>query len=926
MRRKYGLVGLAQILAWLLVFLAFGVNASATNPAVALYYGDNPPWDVLQAFDIVVVDPGHVPRPSAVALAHTTLAAYVAVGEVQPSRAYADSIPKHWLRGENKDWGSRLIDQSQAEWPAFFTDKILQPLWDAGYRSFFFDTLDSYQLFAKTPAERALQEAGLVSVIQTVKQRYPQAKIIFNRGFEILERTHTLVDMVAAESLFQAYDAGKASYTTVSATDRQWLLAQLRKAADEFGLPVLAIDYVPPAQRDLARTTAQRISDLGFIPWVATPDLASVGISNLEVMPRKVLVVHATAADEFAQRSLDPIRLLSMPLAYLGYTPEFVDPQHLPAATLAGRYAGIVVWLTGAIPPADRKTLQQWLGRQVQAAVPLALINPPGALLEGALATGLGLTPLFLQDTSTPIKIVQQTRQMGFERVPYPSSEDFFSLGASNATPWLTLQRGSQEQVAAALTPWGGFVLDPYAVASLPGDAGSRWVINPYEFLTGALRLPDIPIPDTTTESGRRLFMVHMDGDGFVSRSELPGNPLSGALVRDNVVRKYPVPMTISVIEAELSPTGLFPGLSATAEKIAQDIFRAPHVAIASHSYSHPFYWRNATNNDGTEGYNLRIPGYRFDLQREVVGSVRYIEERLAPPGKKVEVFFWTGNCVPGSDALAMVGKAGLLNFNGGDTVATRSSPTLTQVEGLGIQRPGGYQVFAPNQNENVYTNNWQGPFYGFDRVIETFEYTDRPRRLKPIDIYFHTYLLSKRAGMRSLDKIFAYAMAQETTPVYVAEYARKVLDFQSLAIARTATGWRVRGATDLRTLRLPEPMGVPDMRASTGVAGYRSASDGSYVHLAQDSADLVLERGVPAPMPLLVSANARIESYAPLPAGARWNLQGHVPLKFTLAHADTCRVTAGDRDLPPVRREGVLTHYELTAHAARPLEAICRY
>ncbi len=915
-----------QILTCLLALLACTAHAGVANPAVALYYGDKPPWDLLQAFDTVVVDPDHVPKPTAVAPAHTTLAAYVAVGEVQPSRPYADSIPKQWLRGDNKDWGSRLIDQSQEGWPAFFTDKIIQPLWQAGYRSFFFDTLDSYQLFAKTSDERAQQEAGLVAAIQTVKRRYPQAKIIFNRGFEILDRTHSLVDMVAAESLFQGYDANKASYTTVSDADRQWLLGQLRKAKEEYGLPVLAIDYVPAAQRELARTTAKRISDLGFTPWVASPDLSSLGVGSIEVMPRKVLVVHATPSDEFAQRSLDPVRLLSMPLAYLGYAPDFVDPQHLPASILAGRYAGIVVWLTGATAPTERTALQQWLGLQLQAAIPVALVNPPGALLEGPLATSMGLSPLFSQDTATPVTIAQQTQPMGFERAPYPSVEDFFSLGANHATPWLTVKRGSQEQIAAALMPWGGYVLDPYAVASLPGDAGSRWVINPYEFLKQALRLPDMPIADTTTESGRRLFMVHMDGDGFVSRSELPGNPLAGELVRDLVVRKYPVPMTISVIEAELSPTGLFPGLSPTAEKIAQDIFRTPHVAIASHSYSHPFYWRIAANSDTADGYNLRIPGYRFDLKREVEGSVRYIEERLAPPGKKVDVFFWTGNCVPGNDALAMVGKAGLLNFNGGDTVATRSSPTLTQVEGLGFPRPSGYQVFAPNQNENVYTNNWQGPFYGFDRVIETFEFTEKPRRLKPIDIYFHTYLLTKRAGVHSLEKVFAYALAQETMPVYVSEYARKVLDFQSLAVARTAAGWRIRGATDLRTLRLPQTMGVPDMQASSGIAGYRSTAGDSYIHLGQDSAELVLKKDTSAPTMLLVSANARIDSFEPLPKGARWNLKGHVPLQFTLANADNCRVRVGERDLTPVRREGALTHYELPAHAARPLEAICRY
>ena len=41
-----------------------------------------------------------------------------------------------------------------------------------------------------------------------------------------------------------------------------------------------------------------------------------------------------------------------------------------------------------------------------------------------------------------------------------------------------------------------------------------------------ALRLPDMPVPDVTTESGRRMLLVHMDGDGFVSARSLPLGPI----------------------------------------------------------------------------------------------------------------------------------------------------------------------------------------------------------------------------------------------------------------------------------------------------------------------------------------------------------------------------------------------------------------
>jgi hypothetical protein len=404
----------------------------------------------------------------------------------------------------------------------------------------------------------------------------------------------------------------------------------------------------------------------------------------------------------------------------------------------------------------------------------------------------------------------------------------------------------------------------------------------------------------------------------------LPNNPLAGEVVRDRVVSKYTLPMTMSVIEAELSPNGLYPSLSSYAENVARDIFLSPNVAIASHSYSHPFYWSKAGVADPNGGYNLRIPGYQFDLDREIGGSIQYINGRLAPLDKAVSMFFWTGDCVPGQDALAKTGAANVLNFNGGDTKATRSAPTLTQVEGLGIQRSTGFQVFAPNQNENVYTNNWLGPFYGYERVIETFEFTESPRRLKPMDIYFHTYITTKAAGMKSLDKVFAYAMDQETTPVYVADYARKVLDFQTMAIARTATGWRVRGGKDLRTVRMPASMGLPVIQKSEEVAGFTTYQGEVYTHLSDDAAELVLTT-TQTSSAHLVSVNGRIEKFEHLPNGGRWNLNAYVPLKFTLANAGACQVKVAGRLLKANRRVGELSFFEIPDHVARPLEAICR-
>lgn len=904
-------------------------SAGAPLASAAFFYGAQPPWDELKAFDLVVVEPEYLPAGPLPALGRTRLAAYVSLGEVQPSAPYAKRLPAAWLRGENTDWGSQLIDQTHPEWPAFFAEQVIDPLWQRGLRTFFVDTLDAYHRYARTPQERAEQEAGMVAVIRELARRYPSIRLIYNRGFEILPQTHAWVDAVAAESVFQRYEAADKRYGVVPEDDRAWLLARLQEVRNNYRLPVIAIDYVPAADRALARETARRIQDLGFIPWVATPELDTLGVGSIEVMPRRVLVVHSPVASEYEQREIGPVLFGSMPLQHLGYVPDFVDARHLPDLRLAGRYAGIVVWLETTPDSIEREQLLAWLSRQVADAVPLVLLNQVEFLLGTPLSRTLKLNWDNALRTAAPIQIEQQHGMLGFETKPRPSVDGFFPLAPESGTPLLTLRRGDLRQVAAAITPWGGYAMYPYVTVTLPGtDVGNRWVINPFEFFQQGLQLPAIPVPDVTTESGRRLLLVHMDGDGFVSRSELPGNQLAGEVLRDRVINRYRIPMTISVIEAEISPQGLHPELSPLAEKTAREIFRAPHVAMATHSYSHPFNWgRLAAGKKapaGEEAYNLNLPGYTFSLEREIKGSVNYIETRLAPPDKKVAMFLWTGDCIPGSDAVGMAYGIGLLNMNGGDTTATRAHPTLTQVEGIGLARGPHYQVFAPNQNENVYTNEWLGPYYGFERVIETFEFTELPRRLKPINIYFHTYLLTKRAGMLSFDRIMAYALRQEITPVHAADYARKVLDFQNFVVARSPAGWRVRGGGQLRTLRLPPQLGVPDLARSQAVAGYRKGPDGLYVHLGDGAAELVLAQRT-TPVPRLESANARISAYETQAGRQRWTLEGEVPLEFSLADAGDCRVSVAGRELQPVRRQATTLHYALPTHAARPLEAICQ-
>ncbi|CAJ0812236.1 hypothetical protein LMG19087_01370 [Ralstonia wenshanensis] len=911
-------------------------SVSVSAPNIAWYYGDKPPVAQLRAFDAVVVEPDHGFDPSQFKTPKTQWYAYVSVGEVTPERSWYKELPKAWLLGRNAAWASRVVDQAQPEWPAFYVEHVIKPLWDKGYRGFFLDTLDSYQLVAKDDASRAAQEAGMVRVIRAIKARYPDAKLIFNRGFEILPQVHDQAYAVAFESLYRGWDQGSKQYKDVSDADREWLMGHVRQIRDDYHLPVIAIDYCPPTDRACARETAKRIKAQGVVPYVTDPDLSTIGVGRIEVLPRKVLILQ----DRDPRTTIDTsegVRFVATPLNFLGYDVEYADiNKPLPASVPPDRYAGVVVWVNTS-PIKQVAALSSWVRQRIHDGVHIAFLNQFGLPVDGSMADMFKLQ-LVRGRANGPLSVVSQDKMMGFEMAPQPERREAQPIKVSaNGQSLLRLKSGNFEFDAAAITDWGGYVLNPYAVFSMDTVEQARWVVQPIEFLRRALALPDMPIPDVTSENGRRLMLVHVDGDGFASRAEFPGPEYSGEVLLQDVWEKYRIPTTLSIIEGEVGASGLYPKLTPRLETIARQMFALPYVELGTHTYSHPFDWSRtvpgaaadrakegpgADKGGGDTAFTLSIPGYKFSLDREIAGSINYINERLAPPGKRVKLLQWSGDCQPPEIAVRMAWDAGVFNLNGGDTTITRSSPSWTEIAPLGIDKgPGAYQVFAPNQNENVYTNDWTGPFYGFDRLIETLQLTDTPYRFKPINIYYHMYSGTKLASLKALKKVYDYALSQPVFPIYSTEYVVKVLDFRNMAIAREVgdgNTWVVRGDGDLRELRWMAP-GTPRMADAQGVVGYDKAAGGIYIHLDDGAARFTLAPGAESAKPAYIAeAAAFVRDFARNGNALSFEAGGYYKPFVRLANAGACRVKVNGNPARTARAQDNTVRVDLTGAAAQ--------
>ncbi|QYD70882.1 sugar ABC transporter [Paraburkholderia edwinii] len=906
--------------------------ANSAAPNVAFFDGAQPPINLLQAFDAVVIDPASGFDPAGYPLAHTV-----------------------WIARTHAASGD----------PSSFISQQIEPLWQRGYRGFLLDTPTA------------------IAAIDAIRAAHADARLIVG-GDDALAAAlphAAALYAVVGPSLVRGAAPGAGMRTLdVPADERAARSAAALSFTQRTGVPVISVELCPGDDRACARATAAQVVASGVTPYVTNVSRNVVGIGAIEVLPRRVLVVQ-DRPDDLPLDETPGVRDVATPLNYLGYDVEYANVNDgLPDDVTPDRYAGVVVWLEGD-EARDAAAWRRWVDARIASHVPVAFIGQFGFDAAEDEGPALDLQPVAGPFTE-PVSVVSRDPIIGFETDPKVGPRDLTGVRVGAAShSLLRVKSGEATLDPVAITPWGGYALSPYTVVSLNGIGQERWAIQPIRFFSDALRLTPMPAPSVTTENGRRLFMTHVDGDGFASRAEFPGADYSGEALYEQIFTRYKVPMTLSVIEGEVGPKGLYPQISPRLEEIARKMFALPYVEIGTHTYSHPFEWENVDaktgeridRGGGDTAFSLNIPNYKFNIDREITGSIDYINSRLAPPGKKTVVLQWPGNCEPPAIVVRKVYAAGVDNVNGGDTVITKSANSWTNIAPIGVAKgPGAYQVYAPNQDENVYTNDWLGPFYGFTRVLETFDMTDRPLRFKPIDIYYHMYSGTKIASLRALDQIFAAVLKQPVLPVKITDYTHKVLDWRTFAVARevraanqenaadntaalAGSTWIVRGNGEVRELHWPGA-NAPDLRASRGVTGYAAGPDGTYIHIADGAArvafDTPLRDAIAAQptaasatatvaatrsptqaassntMPYISQANGFVRDFKRDGRGMTFAFGGYYQPFVELANAQRCSVSVAGRPVA-AKRDGTKLRFD-TAPAAglnvdyQPVEVSC--
>ena len=146
--------------------------------------------------------------------------------------------------------------------------------------------------------------------------------------------------------------------------------------------------------------------------------------------------------------------------------------------------------------------------------------------------------------------------------------------------------------------------------------------------------------------------------------------------------------------------------------------------------------------------------------------------------------------------------------------------------------------------------------------MIETYENTERPRRVAPVNVYYHYYSGERVASLAALHYVHEWVLRQPLARIFTSEYLAIVAGFRTARIARVPEGWRISGHGALSTVRFDDTRAHLDLDRSSGVLGYLHHQGALYVHLAGPGPALIALRDRPPATAYLVQASHRVTAW----------------------------------------------------------------
>ncbi|MBU3681670.1 MAG: hypothetical protein FGM16_07005 [Flavobacterium sp.] len=199
--------------------------------------------------------------------------AYVSLGEVNvnaPHYAKLSSLTS----GKNEQWESHYLNLEAPKTTQVLLE-LIDSIFATGYDGLFLDNIDNFNQYG--PQKK--QKEALIQLIQKIKSKYPNKKLIQNAGLALVPETSKYISSIAIESVASAYDFKSQQYQLSS--DEQWetLSNDVIAVQKKFKKPIILIEYADSST--LVAQIKNRTNTLDCSLFVGSIDLQKLPTIHL---------------------------------------------------------------------------------------------------------------------------------------------------------------------------------------------------------------------------------------------------------------------------------------------------------------------------------------------------------------------------------------------------------------------------------------------------------------------------------------------------------------------------------------------------------------------------------------------------------------------------------------------------------------------
>ena len=197
-------------------------------------------------------------------------------------------------------------------------------------------------------------------------------------------------------------------------------------------------------------------------------------------------------------------------------------------------------------------------------------------------------------------------------------------------------------------------------------------------------------------------------------------------------------------------------------------------MAAASYSFSQPADWSSGEKINGA--LNEHAKTKRFDMEREVAGSMSYIHRALLPAGKSVSLMLWPATGAPTPDALDFCSRIGVQSLTPAPSRTAGQSavialPEANEITASSWVHGDNVEVFATAASRSDARPTLEQQLAALQAEVKN------PRRIAPVALSASFRDVRDEKGLADLTKALDWCAAEPLHATTAAAYAASVRD-----------------------------------------------------------------------------------------------------------------------------------------------------